>query len=136
MHQRFFTLAAIVVGVFLAAPLMGQEGDEAELRVSELVVCTDIVDLEPVGVDSVFESSIDMLYCFSRITGAASETTIRHRWLFNNEVMADVELNVGSASWRTYSSKKLTPEWQGTWQVEVVDMDDNVLGRITFLIEE
>jgi len=62
--------------------------------------------------------TISNVYFFNQITDMANET-IRHVWLYNNEPMANVELNIGSHNWRTYSSKRLKPEWQGNWKVEI-----------------
>lgn len=55
---------------------------------------------------------------FTHITKMAGET-LRHIWLYNNEPMANVVLNIGSDNWRTYSSKRIKPQWQGDWRVEV-----------------
>lgn len=62
--------------------------------------------------------NINKVYFFNQITNMANQS-IRHVWLYNNEPMANVELNIGSHNWRTYSSKRLKPEWQGEWKVEI-----------------
>ncbi|MCX5752763.1 MAG: DUF2914 domain-containing protein, partial [Candidatus Krumholzibacteria bacterium] len=40
-----------------------------------------------------------------------------------------------SASWRTWSSKKILPEWQGTWRVDVLAPDGEVLKSGSFAVK-
>lgn len=42
-----------------------------------------------------------------------------HKWLYQGELMAEVAFNIGSNSWRIWSSKDFLPKWQGDWQVQV-----------------
>ena len=50
--------------------------------------------------------------------------------------MAIVELPVGAGSWRTYSSKNIELSWIGSWTVEVLDANGNVLATYSMTIEE
>jgi hypothetical protein len=53
--------------------------------------------------------------------------TLRHRWEFDGQVMAEVPIHVSAPRWRAYSSKRLLPGQTGTWTVSVVDDADRVL---------
>jgi len=65
--------------------------------------------------------------CFTRIVGAEEPTKVSHVWFYGDEEMARVELAVNSASWRTWSSKKILESWMGSWRVEVQTGDGTVL---------
>lgn len=71
------------------------------------------------------------LYFFTQIKGAAQQT-IYHRWLFNQQVMALIPLQINSNLYRTWSSKRLTSAWQGQWTLEVLDAEKHVIYRQSF----
>ena len=47
--------------------------------------------------------------------------TVTHRWFYQDQVMREIQLTIGGADWRTWSSKNIDPLWAGAWKVEVVD---------------
>lgn len=61
---------------------------------------------------------ITKVYFFTRISTLGGKQ-ISHRWFYQGQLQAEVPLNIGSDSWRTYSSKRIKPDWQGDWQVQV-----------------
>ncbi len=83
-----------------------------------------IIDREP--VDEVSAVSEDSVYYFTELSGLEGEL-IRHRWVYDNQVMADVEFMVGGPRWRVWSKKTLLPRWAGQWTVNVVDDGGAVL---------
>ena len=107
---------------------------QAELTVTESAISRDVVDRMPVDADTTFASDVGRLYCWTRITGAEGQTTVHHVWIHGDEERADLELNVGAASWRTWSNKAIMAEWTGDWRVEVRDADGNVLETIRFTV--
>lgn len=44
---------------------------------------------------------------------------ITHKWFFDGQEQASVDLSVNSNNWRTYSSKRMNDPLQGNWQVQV-----------------
>ena len=128
------TKYALVIGAVacVASAVPAQTPAEAGLK-AELVVCTSIVDREPQGADTTFAVSAGSLYAWSRITGAQGETTVKHVWSRDGQVMAEVALPVGSASWRTYSQKNLYG-LAGRWEVKVVDAADSTLSTVSFTV--
>lgn len=62
--------------------------------------------------------SMAKVYFFTQIVGMADKQ-ITHRWIYHKDEKATVTFNVGSDSWRTYSSKNIPDYWQGEWQVQV-----------------
>lgn len=110
---------------------------ESGLGVSEASVGTSIENRELQGTAESFSPDVGTVWCLTRITGGGGEgDTVKHRWFHGDNLMAEVELPVRSSSWRTYSSKKILPEWTGDWSVEITDPEGTVLETVKFSIEE
>lgn len=107
----------------------------AELRVEDAVITTGVENQAAVDEVQVFAADYGKLFCYTRIVGAETDTNVTHVWYYGNDVMAEVELAVGSSDWRTYSSKRFLPQWAGEWTVVVQDDDDVVLATIPFRLE-
>ncbi len=131
MGKWAFVLACMVIS--LPAILCAQE--EAGLRVDEMVFCTAVQDRAPSGADTAFASIVENVYCFVKVGGAPDTTSITHVWYFGDREMGRVELAVKSVAWRTWSSKKIAPEWQGTWRVDVLSPAGDVLKSGEFAIK-
>ena len=131
---RFFGVTVLVFGLLaVIAPIaMAQEeGPGIEVK---LGFGTGI-DRETRGLtgESVtFAAGIERIFCRMQIIGAAAPTTVTHAWYRDGKTMAQVELNVGSANWRTWSSKRLLPSWTGFWEVKVLDNTGKVLASGSF----
>lgn len=120
-----------LIGLSQAQPTAEGSG----VTVSQLAICRGIVDREPDGIDSVFDSAVERVYCYSKITGAEEEVMIEHIWYYNEEEVANVPLPVKAAVWRTYSSKKIDPAMTGDWMVKVMGQDGGVLREIVFEVK-
>lgn len=83
-----------------------------------------IVDREP--VDEIAVVTENRVYYFTELQGLEGQT-VRHRWIYQGEVMADVEFMVGGPRWRVWSKKSLLPRWSGQWTVSVVDATGAVI---------
>lgn len=105
------------------------------LSVARDAVAANVVDREPQDAAETFAPTIHAVYYFTEVHGADSPTTITHRWLYRDQVMAEVTLEVGGSPWRTWSSKTILPEWTGTWKVEVVTAGGQVLASKSFTIQ-
>lgn len=95
-----------------------------KIGVSRAQFTTGIKQREPIDrvglVIPAKGNGIKQLYYFTEIKGMRGET-ITHRWEHEDQVVAKVQLQIGSNQWRTYSSKNLTPAMTGNWRVVVVD---------------
>jgi hypothetical protein len=114
---------------------MAEEPMMAELTVDQMVFCTGVEDREPVGADTAFADTVGQVYCFTKISGAEDETTVSHVWYLNGEEKASVDLSVKGKTWRTWSSKRIPKEWNGTWKVEVKSAEGNVLRSKEFVVQ-
>jgi hypothetical protein len=114
---------------------MAEETMAPALTVDQMVFCTGVENREPVGADTAFAASVGEVYCFTQISGAEDTTTVTHVWSLNGEEKASVNLSVRGKTWRTWSSKRIPVEWDGTWRVEVKSADGNVLMSKEFVVK-
>ncbi|MEN8246926.1 MAG: DUF2914 domain-containing protein [Thermodesulfobacteriota bacterium] len=106
------------------------------LKVEKAVMCKAVDQRVPLGTGNVFAGDAGKIYCFTRITGAARETVVTHKWFLNGELKSSVDLPVESSNWRTWSTKKIDPSDAGDGMVEVVSSEGVVLTTIIFFIQE
>jgi len=109
--------------------------EEAEKlpSVAASAICLGVEEHEPVEPGDSFAAGVDRLYCWTKIEGAA-ESSVVHAWIHEGTTRARVELNVGSDSWRTYSTKQILPAWTGSWEVKVLTPQGAVLHSIPFTV--
>ena len=127
MGQLASALVVLSLVLFPAAAAMA-----ADLQVEEAVVCTNVVDRQPVDSAVSFPASVGRLYFFTRITGAPEPAQVVHVWYYGDVERARVTLAVNGSNWRTYSSKVVQLHEVGAWRVEVLDADGNNLHTVQF----
>ena len=105
-------------------------------QVTRSQLTSGIEQREPVdaiqGDIVVKQGEVKTLYLFSHISNLAGRQ-ITHRWFYKDREMATVTLQIGSNNWRTYSSKRIMPHWQGQWKVQIWH-EDLQLSEHTFNI--
>ena len=104
------------------------------LTVEEFEFGTAMENREIVNPDSSFSADVGQVYCFTRITGADTETSITHIWYLDGVEMATVELTVRGPNWRTWSTKTIFSDWTGEWSVDVLDAEGNLLRSKSFTV--
>lgn len=110
------------------------EGEQPSgVAVDEAAVCLEVVDREPVGTAERFAADVGTLACFTRITGGGGQVVV-HAWIHEGTTRARVELEVGSDSWRTWSTKQILPSWTGSWEVKIMTPDGQVLKTVPFTV--
>ncbi|MBN2644354.1 MAG: DUF2914 domain-containing protein [Desulfuromonadaceae bacterium] len=107
----------------------------AALEIADAVMTTDIRQRAPVDAINSVAAPADKLYCYTRVVGALEDTWISHVWYYEDQEVARVRLPVSSTNWRTWSSKRILPDWRGQWRVEVLDAADEPLLLVPFSIE-
>jgi len=108
--------------------------EQDELAIASAAICWDIVNREVVDAGESFPPSVERLYCFTKVTGATTPTHISHVWYYGQSERARVRLPVNSASWRTYSSKRIQPREIGQWFVKIVGPGGKILKTLSFAI--
>ena len=104
------------------------------LEVSEAVITTQVSDRAPVDAIQAYPASVERLFCFTRVTGAAEDTSITHVWYLHGVVMSRIELPVRSGDWRTWSQKTIFPGSSGDWKVDVLGPEGKLLKSISFTL--
>ncbi|MDX2475083.1 MAG: DUF2914 domain-containing protein [Candidatus Krumholzibacteria bacterium] len=89
---------------------------------------------EEFGADG-FSAEEGQVFCLTRIQHLAAPASVTHVWYYEGKTMARVELTVGSADWRTWSSKRVLPAWTGNWELKVLDANGMVLASAEFTVK-
>jgi hypothetical protein len=128
--KRTTLLASLGLVLLTCSMAAAQEADK--ITVDRIAICTAVVDREPQGETTEFDAAIETLCCFTTLNGPAGKVT--HVWYHGDQERARIELTKGKAGrWRTHSTKKMAPEWQGQWRVDVLDENGNVLKSAAFM---
>lgn len=110
------------------------ESRAGDLKITEMAVTTKIVKGNP--IDSVWRissTSVKALYCFTRFSAPqGTDTTIKQVWYLNDEVVAEYELPVKGAHWRTYSRKAVEKGLSGEWRCDALDSEGKLLKSVSF----
>ena len=110
------------------------DSEAGALKITEMAVTTKIVKGNPIdAVRRISSSSVKVLYCFTRVTApAGTDTTIKHIWYLNGEVVGEFDKPVKGSHWRTYSKKPVQKGISGEWRCEARDTGGNLLKSVTF----
>lgn len=128
---RLISTATAALLLSLAAPLHSQASD---LKVTEMAVTTKIVKGNPIdAVWRISSSSVKSLYCFTRTLGPEGvDTTIKHTWFLNDEVVHEDVMPVKGKRWRTYSMIPVKKGTSGQYRCQVQDAAGEVLKSVSF----
>ena len=91
----------------------------------------EIKERTPLNIVEELDNSFGKIYFFTNIRNLQGQR-VKHRWIYNNKVMAEVEFDVNGPRWRVWSSKNLWPTWLGEWTVEVINSKDEVFFKKEF----
>ncbi len=106
------------------------------LRVLKAIICSDVQNRMPVGVDTAFSSSVQRIYVWSQIEAKQIPSKIRHIYYLEGRKMSDVILNVGSSNWRTWSYKNIADiDYRGEWRVDIALANGEVLRSLNFEVQ-
>jgi hypothetical protein len=130
-------LVVKLAGILVAAIVLvaSVSGACLAVEVTEAVVCRDVQEREPVDSGESFPADVGKVWCWSKIKDGEG-TKIKHVYYYDGEEKAVIELSIGSATWRTYSSKRILSSWTGQWSVDIVGEDGAVLKSLEFTIGE
>lgn len=131
----YVTIGMVCLVFFIGEALAQGINMVQGINVTQAVICREVVDRSPVGIDTVFPEGTERVFCYTRIDGSVGDTEITHNWYYQGSLKASVELPVRSLAWRTWSAKSLNPDWTGEWMVEVLDQDGTPIERLTFSIQ-
>ena len=124
-----------ILVIFLLPVLAFAQGTPT-IVVEDIQICTSVEDRQPVGADTSFSKDRGQLWCFTKLSSDQDTASISHVWYYNDKEMLRVELDVNAKTWRTWSSKRIMDSWTGTWRVDVLSSDGNILTSKQFTIQE
>jgi len=120
------------LGVLLLIIMMAVPAFAEEMAVTGTVArstfTTQIAEREPADEIATATNDINTIYYFSEVLDMSGQV-IRHRWLYEDELKAEVSFDVGGPRWRVWSSKSMLAGWTGEWTVQVVDENGQVLAE-------
>ncbi len=125
----------LIVWMFVVAAMGISCAQAEDLQVADGVITTAIVNQMPADKIESYRADFGKLYCFTRIVGAQEDTVITHVWYYQDNELARVPLPIRSSNWRTYSSKRVLPQWAGEWKVVILDEKENEIATIPFILE-
>ena len=125
----------LIVWMFVVVAMGISCAQAADLQVVDGVITTAIENQMPVDQIESYRADFGKLYCFTRIVGAQEDTVITHVWYYQDNELARVPLSIRSSNWRTYSSKRVLPQWVGEWKVVILDEKENEIATIPFNLE-
>jgi len=138
-YQAIFIALTLIVfpPMLTQAEIKTQISTEAKdvITIEDWAIATTMENRLPQRTAQSFPVTVGKLYCFTKVVGAKTETSITHTWYHQDKKMAEVVLPVRSLYWRTWSSKKIIPQWKGPWRVEITSKEGSLLKTITFAIE-
>ena len=114
----------ILLGLLLSLNALSDEWPHE--NISNAVFALNIEDRVPINIVEEAGNSLGKIYFFTNIRNLEGER-ITHRWIYKDEVMADVSFEINGPRWRVWSSKNLWYTWLGEWKVQVLRMDGSLL---------
>ena len=102
------------------------------IQLEEIKICRGIIGKQPMGSGTVFPDTTKRLYCFTAVNTANPPSKISHVWFHRTNKLAEVVLDVQQENWRTWSSKRIIPQWKGPWRVEILDDAGLLIGKAEF----
>jgi hypothetical protein len=134
MLKRLFLSLLFSALIFL--PLICLNAQEKfSLEVKEILLGTGLENKEVTGVDTAFSADVGKIYCWTKVTGATTETQIAHRWYFNEKEVAKIDITVKYPSYRCWSIKTIYPEMKGNWKVDIEDSAGKLLSSMSFTVK-
>jgi hypothetical protein len=108
-----------------------------------LTTSAELVDRAPASVGGCtaaacatrYPDTVGTVTFWTRLSGGAPGRWVEHVWFHGDKEIARVRQNVEGPTWRTWTRKRILPEWTGDWRVEVRAEDGTVLAERFFTVE-
>ena len=105
------------------------------LKLKEVMICRGVYKRNPIKPGFEFNNNIDSLFCYTKISNSGSKQEIKHLWFYEDKLMTSVSYNIKTSyNYRSWSKKTILPNQIGNWRVEVMDVNENVLGIREFKV--
>lgn len=125
MNRVLVIISSLLISINVLA------SDWPHENISNAEFAMEIKDRTPLNIIEELDNSFGKIYFFTNIRNLQGQS-IRHRWIYKNKVMAEVEFDINGPRWRVWSSKNLWSTWLGEWSVEVLNANSEVLYKKEF----
>ncbi|MBZ0268842.1 DUF2914 domain-containing protein [bacterium] len=105
-----------------------------QMQVSQVAICREVAERQPVMAGDSFASGVNNLYCFTEIRNAGMPQQIYHRWYVGDELVCEVPMSVEGPRWRCWSEKTIPAGWEGPCHVEIVTESGERIGETRFAL--
>ena len=103
------------------------------LRVIKAVATNGVKDRTPAEPGNSFHWTTKRVYIWSMIECKNPPSSIRHTYYFKGQKVNDIELQIKSPQWRTWSYKTLSNKrYIGQWKVDITSIEGELLQTIFF----
>jgi len=103
------------------------------IRVIRGVAAGGVINKNPEGLSDSFQWSMEKVYIWTMIECEQPPSSIRHTYYFKGQKVNDVELEIKSPQWRTWSYKNLLDKrYIGQWRVDITSDEGELLQSIFF----
>jgi DUF2914 family protein len=104
----------------------------------------ELVDRAPASVSGCtaaacstrYPDTVGVVTFWTRLAGGSPGRWVEHVWFHGEKEIARVRQKVDAPTWRTWTRKRIVPEWTGDWRVEVRADDGTLLAERFFTIEK
>jgi len=103
-----------------------QQGQVLPGSIGRAFFANGIENREPMRVLNRVESNREAVYFFSELIDFTDQL-VSHRWIFDSQVEAEVEFEVGGPRWRVWSRKTIPDNQRGLWQVDIIDQQGMII---------
>lgn len=134
------------IGLFAASLTIGysptagaEENDElqqAQLHLSEAVMCETLEAFKPFNPSVVFPVRTGSVMCFTAFDHVPEQTSIFHDWIRQDKLVFRKKLVLKPPRWSSVSSIQLREADKGVWRVEIRDADGTILRILRFSITD
>ena len=108
---------------------------ENSLVLKEIMICRGVYKRNPIKPGFNFTNNVDSLFCYTKISNSGSKQEIKHLWYFKEKLITSVVYNIKTSyNYRSWSKKTILPSQIGQWRVDIVDIEDKILGSRKFEI--
>jgi len=91
-----------------------------------------IENREPVDQLVSVPAEMQKAFYFTELLNFKGQT-ITHQWMFQGQEMYRLSFEVKGPRWRVWSSKRMLPRWSGSWTVNILDSNEQVIKSDSFV---
>ena len=105
------------------------------LKLNEVMICRGVYKRNPIKPGFNFTNDVDSLFCYTKISNSGSKQEIKHLWYFQEKLVTSVVYNIKTSyNYRSWSKKTILPSQVGKWRVDIIDIEEKILGSRKFEI--